>query len=256
MQARMRTGPMTPTLKACIMGHLSNAASKAKNPGVDTTQVVIFPAEVKSDTPTEAKPVTPIKTPQLSQSILTNDPLGNQQPSPCMENPDDDMLDAFSFTLTLPEVFKGGNDDSAPLATRPWMIINHFTGKMIVDDEELPPIAPIAPGAALNSAIQVKVVLGTAILAETLLPTLLFMDQDICPDWLIRSTKEFLQYVPYYMCLDKVVDLFFAQEANLSYPAKVSELCSLHIHLLTILLTSLFISLYHLRINLLKLLCL
>ena len=175
---------------------------------------------------------------------------------PCTENPDDDMSDAFSFTLMLPKVFKGGNDDLAPLATGPWMIINHFTGKMIVDDEELPPVAPIAPGAALDSAIQVKVVLCTAVLVQTLLPTLLFTDQDVHPDWLIRSTKEFLQHVPYYMCLDKVVDLFFAQEANLSYPAKVSELYSLHICLLTTLLTSLFISLYHLRIDLLKLLCL
>ena len=247
---------MTPALKARIMGHLSNAASKTKNPRVNTTQVVVSPVKAESDTPTEAKPVTPIETPQLGQSILTNDPLDNQQPSPCTENPDDDMSDAFSFTLTLPEVFEGGNDDSAPLATRPWMIINHFTGKMIVDDEELPPVAPVAPGAVLNSVIQVKVVLGTAILVETLPPTLLFADQDVHPDWLIRSTKEFFQYVPYYMCLDKVVDLFFTQEANLSYPAKVSELCSLHICLLTTLLASLFISLYHLRINLPKLLCL
>ena len=241
---------MTPALKARIMGHLSNAASKAKNPGANITQVVIPPVEAESVPPTEAEPappieaepVTPIEAPQPTQSILTDDPLGNQQPPPCTENPDDDMSDTFSFTSTLPEIFEGGDDDSAPLATGPWKIIDHFTGKMIVNNEELPPVAPIAPvapvapGAALDSAIQVEVILGTAVLVQTLPPTLLFVDQDVHPDWLIKSTNEFLQYMPYYMCLNKVVDLFFAQEANLGYPRKVSALCSSRLHLLTTLL--------------------
>jgi hypothetical protein len=119
--------------------------------------------------------------------------------------------------------------DSGPLATGPWTIINHFTSDvttddvMIVDEEEDPPAAPAAP-FDFTIQVQLNPILGVPALVQTLPPTLLFRDHDERPDWLIRSTNELLHPTPYYMCLNKVMDLFFAQEARLGYPDKVSPL--------------------------------
>ena len=66
----------------------------------------------------------------------------------------------------------------------------------------------------------------TIALVESLPAALLFVDEDEHPDWLTRSIKEHLQYMPYYMCLGKVVDLFLTQEARLGYPAKVIKFYS------------------------------
>lgn len=136
-----------------------------------------------------------------------------------------DASDNFSYTSTLPDVFDVGTDDLATPATRPWMVIDHFTGEIIVDEEALPP-APVVPSAPFDPVIQVEVVpaLGIPTLVQTSSPTLLFVDQDEYPDWLIRSTKDHLQYMLYYLCLARVIDLFFTQEARLGYLDKVSNL--------------------------------
>ena len=132
-----------------------------------------------------------------------------------------DVSDSISYTSTLSDVFDIGMDDSAPPAMGPWTIIDHFTGEIIVDEE----VPSAIPGASPDSVIEVEAVpaLGTYALVQTPLPKLLFADQDERPDWLIRSTNKHLQYTPYYMCLSKVVDLFFAQEARLGYLVKVSK---------------------------------
>ena len=136
----------------------------------------------------------------------------------CLSN---NVSDSLSYTSTLSDVFDFGIDDSAPPTTGPWMIIDHFTGEIIVDEE----VPPAVSGASSNSAIQVEVVpaLGIPALVQTPLPTLLFVDQDERPDWFIKSTNQHLQYTPYYLCLSKVVDLFFTQEARLGYPDKVRK---------------------------------
>ena len=195
-QAQMQTGPMTPALKAHILENIAKAASKASDTQAGATQVII-PTEAELIMSIKTKPILPAEAVQPSQSTLTNDPLGNQQLPPSMELFDDNMSDSFSFTSTLSDVFEVRTDDSGPLATGPWTIIDHFTGEMAVNDEEVPPTSPIAPGAPLNSTIQVKVILNTAVLIQTPLPTLLFTDQDVHPNWLIISTNEFLQHVPY-----------------------------------------------------------
>ena len=209
----MRTGPMTPALKARVLRNLPNNEPKTK----DTVP------------PIEAEFVTPVEPPQPNQSVPIDGPSGGQRPQPA----EDDVSDSLSFTSTLPDVFDVGMDDSAPPATGPWMIIDHFTGEMVVD-EEVPPVIPTAPVAPSDSMIQTQVVLGVTVLAQTLPPALLFADQDERPNWLIRSTIEFLQHVPYYMNLRKVVDLFYVQEARLGYPEKVSEPLFFHILLKTI----------------------
>lgn len=205
---------MTPALKSRIMGNLSNRR-------LNTAQAVATPLEVEPTTPTEVEPTPPTEAEavQPSQPTLTNGPSDSQHH---VELSDDDMSDALSYCSSLPDVFEVGSDDSAPLATGPWTIIDHFTGEMMVDDDEIPPATPAPPGPPLDSTIQVEVILGNPVLIQTPLPTLLFVDQDVRPNWLLLSTNEFLQHVPYYMCLSRVVDLFFAQEAKLGYPAKVS----------------------------------
>jgi len=245
-QARMKTGPMTPALKAHVLRGLANKTSEANE-----THATIPPVEDESVEPTE--PTEP------SQSTLIGDPRDNQRP-PSSRPPEDSVSDSISYTSTLPDVFEVGMDNSAPPATGPWMIIDHFTGEVIADEEEDPPATPAAPGTPFDSVIQVEVTLGVPTLIQTPPPTLLFVDKDERPDWLIRSTTQFLQHAPYYMCLSKVVDLFFAQEASLGYPNKVSEFYFLScLHSLTAFLTnrhSPLTSLYHLEIGLLKSPCL
>jgi len=204
---------MTPALKARILGNLVNETSKVNETRVDMTQVTVPPIEDEPVEPTH--------------------PPGNHQPPLSSQPPGGDISDSLSYTSTLPDVFEVGMDDSASPATGPWMAIDHFTGEMIVGEEVLP-VTSAAPSAPFDSVIQVEVTLGVPVLIQTPPPTLLFVDKDERPDWLIRSTNKFLQHVPYYMCLSKVVDLFFVQEARLGYPDKVSEFYPpLCLHLLT-----------------------
>jgi hypothetical protein len=240
---------MTPALKAHI---LANQTSKANEIRANTTQVTVSPIEPES--------IEPAEPAQPSRSTFIGDPSDDQQLPSSSQPPEDDVSDSLSYTSTIPDVFDVGSDDSAPPATGPWTIIDHFTGEMIVDEEEVPPVPPATPGAPFDSAIQVQFIptFGVTALVQTSLPTLLFEDTDERPDWLMISTNKFLQHVPYYMCLNKVVDLFFTQEARLGYPDKVSELSfPLFPHSLTTPFTdhhSPLVSLYHLEIDPKKLL--
>jgi hypothetical protein len=119
-------------------------------------------------------------------------------------------------------------DDSGPLTTGPWMIIDHLTGEMIVDDDQSTPPAPAVPtiptiptGPSL-AGVEVAITphLGTAYLVETP-PTLLSEDEDVRPQWLITAISAFLRLVPYVGSLGKVVDLYLTQEARLGYPELV-----------------------------------
>jgi len=223
-QARMRTGPMTPALKARILKNLANTRPKNDGPRADVVQAAAPPIDdghgVLDDIPT--RPAQP------NQMTLISDPPINQQQPPGSQLSGDNHSDSLSYTSTIPDVFDVGMDDSAPVATGPWMIIDHLTGEMIVDEEELPATIPTVPSTRFDYAIQVQTIpaLGVRALVQTAPPTLLFEDKDVRPDWLMKSTNEFLQYTPYYMCFSKVVDLFYEQEARLGYPDKVSELRS------------------------------
>ena len=241
---------MTTALKARIMANLSKNTSKANTTQANVTQAIVppieaesaplveaesttpveaestipveaestTPVEVESTTPVEAESATFVEPTPFGLSTLANDTPDDRQPPPSSDPLDYDMSDGMSYTSTLPDVFEVGMDDSAPSATGPWTIVDHFTGEMIVDDEEVGPSVPSDPGPT----IETEIIMGVPTLVQTSRPTLLFVDQDERSDWLIRSTSEFLQHVPYYMCLNKVVDLFFTQEARLGHPEKVS----------------------------------
>lgn len=85
----------------------------------------------------------------------------------------------------------------------------------------IPP--PNTPCASCDNTIEAQVIptLGVLTLVQTLPPTRFNINHDDRPDWLEVAIK-FLQDVPYYMCLNKVVDLFLCQEARLGYLDKVS----------------------------------
>jgi hypothetical protein len=204
---------MTPALKARILGNMSKANVTRAN----ATQVAVPPIEAESVASSEPT--------QPGQSISINDPSGDEQFPLSSEFSEGNVSDGLSYTSTLPDVFDFDMDGLAPPATGPWTIIDHRTGEMIVDEEEVPPASLAVPGALSDPAIQVEVVLGVAALVQTPPPALLLADRDERPDWLIRSTNEFLKHAPYYMCLNEIVDLFFTQEAKLGYPDKVSKPC-------------------------------
>jgi len=203
------------------MRNLANARPKTNEPQAGVVQVVVplidNDCDILDDILTE--PTRP------NQTMLINNSPSSQQPPPGSQPPESDHSDSLSYTSTIPDIFDVGMDDSAPHATGPWTIIDHLTGEMIVDEWELPAAAATVPNAPFDYMIQVQTIptLGVHALVQTAPPTLLFQDKDERPDWLIRSTNEFLQYTPYYMCFSKVVDLFFAQEARLGYPDKVSK---------------------------------
>jgi hypothetical protein len=152
-----------------------------------------------------------------------------------MQVPDDlnhNTSDSMSYTLALPEIFDVGMDDSAPLATRPWMIVDHLTGEVTIDDNQSTPPQPVPPALtaiipASLSLTGVEVViaprLGTAYLTESP-PTLLSEDEDVRPQWLMTAINSFLHFVPYVGGLRKVIDLYLAQEARLGYPNLVCAL--------------------------------
>ena len=219
-QARMQTGPMAPALKARVLKNVSNKKSttgETQTNGalseIHKTQADVAQVTVRG---IAAKSTSPVEPTQHSQSTLTSDLSGSQQPPPSSPPLEDDVSDSISYTLTLPDVFDVNMDDSAPPATGPWIITDHLTGKMTVDGVD---ITAIAPAVQSNSTIQVESnpTLGTPILIQTSPLALLFEDMDVRPGWLTRAINDYLQHVPYYMCLGKVVDLFLTQEARLSY---------------------------------------
>jgi len=243
-QARMQTGPVPPALKARIPKKVPNKTSAARKsqangtqPDANESHAVVTRSRIAAQ-PTVAEFIEPTQPAQPAQSTLTSGSPDGQHPPPSSQLSEGDVPDDVSYTSTLPEVFDGDMDDSAPPATGPWVITDHLTGEMIVDDDEG---NATMPTVLSDSVIQVEInpTLGIPVLIETPPPALLFQDTDERPQWLISSINNCLQYAPYYMCLSKVVDLFLAQEARLDYPAKVNRFrCSSHIQPLTAITVS------------------
>lgn len=174
------------------------------------------------------KPNAPIVTIDTTESgipvIATTPP---EVTLPAAEAFNDDNSDSMSYTSTLPDVFDVGMDDSAPPATGPWMIIDHFTGEMIIDDDQSTPPGPAEPSLA-GVEVATTARLGVAYLVETP-PTLLSEDEDVRPRWLMTAVRDFFRFVPYVGSLGKVIDLYLTQEARLGYPELVCPfMLSLH----------------------------
>ena len=208
---------MLPALKACILVCLSNGTSKAEEAPINSAKQ--------------------IKQVQHSQSTLTNNPSKNRPP-PGSQLPGD-ILDVILDTLhsdlnlVVPATDEMSVDEEAlPAATTVHSNLDSApsaTDKMLVS-EVLPTTATTTTTTSstpCGTVIQLEAVptlgTGTIALVQTSEPTLLSVDKDIRPRWLLKSIKDCLQYMPYYLCLNKAVDLFLAQEAWLSYPIKVSN---------------------------------
>ena len=183
------------------------------------------PSDITQVDATPAKPNTSI--------IVTTTPDAVPLPATQVpDDPNDNASDSMSYTSTLPEIFDVGMDDSAPLATGPWMIIDHLTGEVTIDDDQSTPPQPgppaltaIIPAGPSLTGVEVAIAprLGTAYLTESP-PALLSEDEDVRPQWLMTAVNSFLRFVPYVGGLGKVVDLYLAQEARLGYPNLVRAL--------------------------------
>lgn len=152
----------------------------------------------------------PAKTPKPNKTLAIGHPPDNQTPTSRLP---EDISDSVSHTLVSP------NPDSVSPVTNDTSVDD-----MIVDEVgEVLPTTTTTPSALCDSMIQIKFIpkLGISALTQTPPPALLFVDQDKRPDWLLIAVREFLQNGPYYLCLNKVVDLFLTQEARLGYPSKV-----------------------------------
>ena len=202
-------------------------APQLHTPQVGLPQATTLPSDMPQANATPAEPDAPITTATPSEPdgfvamisptefvepVSTTTPTGVTS-LPAAEVPDDDVPDNMSFTSTLPDIFDVGMDDSAPPATGPWTIIDHFTGEMIVDDDQSSP-SPVGVEVAITPR------LGTTYLVENP-PTLLSEDEDVRPRWLMTAVNTFLRFVPCVGSLGKVVDLYLAQEARLGYPQLV-----------------------------------
>jgi len=107
---------------------------------VDMSQPRSQPQAVTLPSNTPPADVTPTEPDALTTATTPPDAT----PLPATHVPDDGVSDTVSYTSTLPDVFDVGMDDSAPPATGPWMIIDHFTGEILVDDQSTLP-APTVP---------------------------------------------------------------------------------------------------------------
>lgn len=240
------TGPIRPARKSrttSVNKRVTANAATPKNAStlqVEGSQVQSPEVDVSQDIPKVAPPrvpTLPSDMPQVNATLAEpNVPIvaitpPDVAPVPA-EAPDDSMSDSLSYTSTLPEIFDVGADDSAPPATGPWMIIDHFTGEVTVDDGQSPPVpdAQVIPTTAGPSPAGVEVAItprsGVNYLVETS-PELLFEDEDVRPQWLMTAVKSFFRFVPYFGGLGKVVDLYLAQEARLRYPQLVCT-CSFY----------------------------
>ena len=229
-KSRMITGPLpTRVDKRVLVSTASPANPPVPQVGTpDTSQVQTLNEvqQIRVDPPQAT--MLPPDTTQVGgecsepDMFITKTPSLELTPLPTMETPDDGVSDSGSYTSTLPEIFDVGMDDSAPPATGPWMIIDHYTGEIIVDDNQsLPtPNTPVGlPGVEIAIAPQ----LGTPYLTETP-PALLSEDEDVRPEWLLTAVNSFLRFVPCVGSLGKVIDLYLTQEARLGYPQMVRTL--------------------------------
>lgn len=198
-QARLQAGPMSTALKTHDLRSVSSGS-----PGVsDAPSNATVPlAQAGSTTPTHPPHSTIINHP-----IPDSSPIANPPPSGCNISGD---------VATVAGTQDSGVDELAS----PWTRLQTTTDPNGMDVDEGVPLAALdEPSDSTTQTAAANV--GTSILVETSPPSLLFVDEDERPGWLLRSVKEHLQYTPCYLCLSEVIDLFLAQEARLGYPAKV-----------------------------------
>ena len=193
-QARVQIGPLPAAQKARISGRISSNVSRTNE----------TPADTHPTLPIETEPTDPTEPAQREKPAFVGLPSDDQPPA----SQPPDISGSVSHTSGPP------NLDPTPPATDDMSV-----------DEDISPVTPTAssPPCDCTTRVESFPALGTSALVQTSPPALLLVDEEERPGWLLRSVREFLKYGPYYLCLDKVVDLFLTQEARLGYPAKVSK---------------------------------
>lgn len=202
--ARMRTGPLPAALKARVLGCISDQAAKANKTPANTA---ITPL-------TEAEDTESTESAEWTLIDVDDAPASNQPPA--SSQPEDTLAD-------VTDISAAGDLDVQMDGTLP-----SGTDETIVGEGWVIPVT-IPTGASCDTIIKLQhnPTLGVHSLIQTSPPAFLSVDEDERPQWLITSIKDFLRHMPYYLCLNKVVDLFLAQEARLGYPAKARIIFSL-----------------------------
>ena len=206
---------MPPALKARVLRNISSntptiGKTQANGPERNKTQVDITQVAVQ---PIPSESLEAVNPGQSSQPTLTTESSGDQTALIAS--------DVVSHASTLSEAPDFQADDVSSPGSGPWVVIDHSGGEMIVDEGGVATEAPTGPSDS-STQVEINPASGIPALVETPPPALLFQDMDVRPDWLIRSINHCLQYAPYYMCLNEVVDLFLTQEARLGYLNRVS----------------------------------
>lgn len=221
-------------VQASAVSPTNASVPQVKAPRVQLPEVDVSQIHTQANSPQAITP--PPNAPQVNAaltgpnaSVIVTTPQ-DTVPLSVTQVPDDCASDGGSYTSTLPEIFDTEMDDSGPPATGPWMIIDHLTGEVIVDDDQSTPPAPTVPtvqtistGPTLAGVEASITQLGDPYLIETP-PTLLSEDEDVRPQWLMTAINAFLRFVPCFGSLGKVIDLYLAQEARLGYPELVCTL--------------------------------
>ena len=195
-QARLATSPLPLRRKGQVLAKTTDA-----DPQTTPGNAPINPSSECTD-----QAVTANVTTSLDATNPNPEASGDESYLPDISGDESRPSDAPDDKLQLSSVPDIGMDDSKRVIT-------------INDGDAL---AVTAPPTQSGVKIKFLPLLGVHALVESESPTLLSVNKDVRPDWLLTVVREHLPNVPYLGCLGKVVDLFLAQEARLGYPNVVS----------------------------------
>ena len=194
-QAHLATSPLPLRRK-------SQASAKTTDTNLQTIQ---------DDAPTN--PSSECTDQAITVNVDTSSDATN--PNPDASNGESHLSDISGDGSHPPDAL----DDELHLSGAPDIEMDDSEFVITIDDDAL-----AVTTAPTQSDVETRFLprFGVSVLTESESPTLLSVDEDVRPEWLLAVTKKFLPTVPYLGCLGKVVDLFLAQEARLGYPNVVS----------------------------------
>jgi hypothetical protein len=114
-------------------------ASQVQLPEVNVSQVHTSQVNPPQAATLPSNTLLTNATPTELNALAIPTPPVDVTPLPAEQVANNGASDGRSYTLTLPNVFDIETDSSAPPATGLWMIIDHFTGEVIVNNNQSTP---------------------------------------------------------------------------------------------------------------------
>lgn len=189
---------LLPVSKSDIAGATQQPLPGA-TPAAATLQHSVVSTPIEDDaTPTERDPLVIVTT----RSELP--------PQPATKESNGSASDVNDVEMALDDHV--ARAESEPMVTDP--ADTTVSNKNQTAPTRALPSIPSSTGVQVATNAQ----LGLKYLVEAP-PKLLSKDEDVRPEWLMKTIKIFFhRFVPYFGSLGKVVDLFLTQEARLGYP--------------------------------------